>query len=150
MQGSANAALYTTSYSIFSSHYDAGEFMKVNSIFKGTIGVGLLLGLLFGTLLYVMGGYFLPFLVYSTIMLLAVPFTAQLIPSKPLKNKEETGLSDKHSDDEVEFDQEDDENPDNTTATVKRNSAAPQVPRRKRVIPLLLVWKLLVNPIILK
>jgi hypothetical protein len=38
LQGSSNAALYTTSYSIFSSHYDAGDFMKVNSVFKGTIG----------------------------------------------------------------------------------------------------------------
>lgn len=38
LQGSSNAALYTTSYSIFSSEYEGGDFAKVNSIFKGTIG----------------------------------------------------------------------------------------------------------------
>ena len=38
MQGSSNAALYTTTYSIFSLQYEGGDFMKVNSIFKGTIG----------------------------------------------------------------------------------------------------------------
>lgn len=69
LQGSSNAAIYTTTYSIFSSEYDGKDFMKVNSIFKGTIGGGLLLGLLIGTILYIVGGYFLPFLVYSIIML---------------------------------------------------------------------------------
>ena len=38
MQGSSNAALYTTTYSIFSLQYEGGDFMKVNSMFKGTIG----------------------------------------------------------------------------------------------------------------
>ena len=38
LQGSSNAALYTTTYSIFSGEYEGTDFMKVNSIFKGTIG----------------------------------------------------------------------------------------------------------------
>lgn len=85
MQGASNAALYTTTYSIFSMQYGGSDFMKVNSLFKGTIGKiekirdfiyrfylggGLLLGLCFGTLLYIFGGYFLPFVVYSSIMIL--------------------------------------------------------------------------------
>eukprot|EP00345_Euplotes_harpa_P000049 CAMPEP_0168317924 /NCGR_PEP_ID=MMETSP0213-20121227/171_1 /TAXON_ID=151035 /ORGANISM="Euplotes harpa, Strain FSP1.4" /LENGTH=245 /DNA_ID=CAMNT_0008318889 /DNA_START=14 /DNA_END=751 /DNA_ORIENTATION=+ len=82
LQGSANAALYTTSYSIFSMKFDGNEFMKINSIFKGTIGIGLLLGLLIGTILYIIGGYFLPFVVFSTFMLAVTPFVAKIIPSK--------------------------------------------------------------------
>ena len=38
LQGSSNAAIYTISYSIFSQEYQGGDFMKMNSIFKGTIG----------------------------------------------------------------------------------------------------------------
>jgi hypothetical protein len=38
LQGSSNAALYTTTYSIFSMQYGGSDFMKVNSLFKGTIG----------------------------------------------------------------------------------------------------------------
>jgi hypothetical protein len=38
LQGSANAAIYTTTYSIFSAEYEGKDFMKANSIFKGTIG----------------------------------------------------------------------------------------------------------------
>jgi len=80
-------------------------------------------------------------------MLLAVPFTAQLIPAKPLENKEDSELSDKHSDDEQEFDEDDEENPNNTDVTNRNNSAAPLPQKRKKVIPLFLVWKLLINPV---
>jgi len=38
LQGSSNAALYTTTYSIFSHQFEGGDFIKINSIFKGTIG----------------------------------------------------------------------------------------------------------------
>jgi len=38
LQGSTNAAIYTITYSIFSINYEGGDFMKVNSVFKGTIG----------------------------------------------------------------------------------------------------------------
>ena len=62
LQGASNAVLYTITYSIFSAQYEGKDFMKANSIFKGTIGGGLLLGLLVGTVLYIIGGYFLPFL----------------------------------------------------------------------------------------
>lgn len=83
--------------------------MKVNSVFKGTIGKcfpkflklqdrikltyrlggGLLLGLLIGTILYIIGGYFLPFVVYSSVMLMSIPFVARIIPSKPIEDEEE-------------------------------------------------------------
>ena len=45
-----------------------------------------MLGLLLGTVLYIIGGYFLPFLVYSVIMLLCVPFVAKIIPDKPMEH----------------------------------------------------------------
>jgi len=38
LQGSSNAAIYTTIYSIFSTQYEGDDFTKINSIFKGTIG----------------------------------------------------------------------------------------------------------------
>jgi hypothetical protein len=79
-------------------------------------------------------------------MLLAVPFTAQLIPAKPLKSNEDSELSDKHSDEDSEID-EDEENPNSTDMTKRNGSAAPQPQKRKRVIPFFLVWKLLVNPV---
>lgn len=98
--------------------------MKVNSVFKGTIGklvvrnkitisdtnslivrcigIGLLLGLLIGTVLYIIGGYFLPFLVYSAVMLLVVPLSATLVPSKPLEEAPK-GYTDKNSDEDLEI-----------------------------------------------
>jgi len=42
---------------------------------------------LIGTLIYIAGGYFMPFLVYSALMLMLAPFGAKLIPSKPADHK---------------------------------------------------------------
>lgn len=52
------------------------------------LGVGLLLGLLVGTLLYVIGGYFLPFIVYWALMLTVTPLAVLLVPAK-LKHDEQ-------------------------------------------------------------
>lgn len=150
LQGSSNAALYTTSYSIFSGHYEGGDFMKVNSMFKGTIGVGLLIGLLVGTLLYIAGGYFLPFLVYSGVMLLAVPFTAKLIPSRPLEDKGDGKYSDKSSDEDIEIG-EDEKNNASTGEDFSegQTSGSARIVKRK-INPFKLVWHLLSNKVILK
>lgn len=87
MQGSTNAVINTISYSIFSNEYDGQDFSHVNTVYKGTIGIGLLIGLALGTLLYMLGGYFLPFIVYSVFMVCITPFVVKLIPSKTVKAK---------------------------------------------------------------
>mmetsp|Transcript_1262 Transcript_1262/g.1409 ORF Transcript_1262/g.1409 Transcript_1262/m.1409 type:complete len:393 (-) Transcript_1262:53-1231(-) len=151
IQGSANAALYTTTYSIFSINFEGGDFMKINSIFKGTIGGGLLLGLLVGTVLYIIGGYFLPFLVYSILMLACSLYVLQFIPNKVLDEADSLPHSEKSSDEDIEIGEaknsssaQNDEMHDQDTVT------KPTIIKRKNINPFKLVWRLLKNKIILK
>lgn len=103
--------------------------------------------MLVGTILYIVGGYFLPFLVYSSFMLLVVPFAAKLIPSKPMKDQSESGYSDKNSDEDAESTEDLEDH--HTTENISVDKKVETVPKtkQKKVIPLLLVWKLLVNPV---
>lgn len=54
----------------------------MNTIYKGTIGIGLLIGLMIGTFLYVIGNYTVPFIVYSICMVCITPLAVKFIPSK--------------------------------------------------------------------
>lgn len=139
LQGSSNAALYTTTYSIFSTQYEGKDFMMVNSLFKGTIGGGLLLGLCIGTVLYIIGGYFLPFVVYSAVMLLCVPFVAKYIPMRPLEDKEFILKNGKCSEDDTHKDPSDIEHHD--------VSATPIIKTKRIINPFKLVWKLIKNKV---
>mmetsp|Transcript_11769 Transcript_11769/g.11728 ORF Transcript_11769/g.11728 Transcript_11769/m.11728 type:complete len:94 (-) Transcript_11769:63-344(-) len=57
LQGASNSVVYTTAYSVFSMQYEGHDIMQINSYFKVTLGAGLVIGLLTGTLLYMVGGY---------------------------------------------------------------------------------------------
>jgi MFS family permease len=149
LQGSSNAAIYTTTYSIFSAEYEGKDFMKANSIFKGTIGGGLLLGLLIGTVLYIIGGYFLPFLVYSIVMLCVVPFGARLIPSKPAVSESMTNQTDNPNADDIEIQVGKDGDSAKVTAS-STEIAAGTSHKVKNINPFKIVWRLLKNRIILK
>lgn len=62
-----------------------------------------MLGLLLGTVLYIVGGYFLPFLVYSVIMLVCVPFVAKVIPAKPMEDTASVPKNPSASGDDIEL-----------------------------------------------
>lgn len=100
-----------------------------------------------GTVLYIAGGYFLPFVVYSSVMLLAVPFTAKLIPSKPLEDRGDAKYSDKSSDEDIEIGEEDKQHVSTgEDLSTSRTSGSAQHIRRK-LNPFKLVWKLLTNKV---
>lgn len=149
LQGSSNAALYTTTYSIFSLQYEGKDFMMINSLFKGTIGGGLLLGLCIGTVLYIIGGYFLPFVVYSSVMLLCVPFVARYIPVNPLEDKDFILQTEKCSDDDIEMSKKDQNITDkNNNGNENAEAQAPPTIKTKRKInPFKLVWRLFKNKV---
>lgn len=67
---------------MFSLLYKGEELNKVNSFFKTTLGMGNILGLFFGTFLYIYGGYTLPFLVYGIAHLGISPMIFVLIPAE--------------------------------------------------------------------
>lgn len=103
--------------------------------------------MLVGTILYIMGGYFLPFIVYSGFMLLVVPFAARLIPSKPLNDGSGSGFSDKNSDEDAESTEDLEDHHTNANVSIDKKDETVPKSKPKRVIPLLLVWKLLFNPV---
>jgi MFS family permease len=80
IQGGSNAAVYTTAYSVFSMEYEGADIMKINSYFKSTLGVGLVIGLLFGTLLFMFGGYITPFVVFGIFFLIYIPLVKDYFP----------------------------------------------------------------------
>ena len=82
LQGGSNAAIYTTAYSVFSMMYSGQDVMQVNSYFNLTIGIGLLIGFAIGTLLYMIGGYVLPFVVFSFLFISFLPIIAKYFPNK--------------------------------------------------------------------
>lgn len=94
-----------------------------------------------------MGGYFLPFIVYSSVMLLAVPFTAKLIPSKPLEDKSEGKYSDKSSDEDVEIGENG--KPISTgTENLSGSATSATLPKiRAKINPFKLIWQLLTNKV---
>lgn len=106
------------------------------------IGGGLLLGLLIGTVFYIIGGYSLPFFAYAIFMLALVPFSARLIPSKP---KEETNVGDKLSDEDQEialkFEQER-SNSLNVTGLVNK-----VVVKKRHINPIKIIYRLLKNKV---
>ena len=80
LQGGSNAAIYTTAYSIFSMMYEGNDIIHINSYFKLTIGIGLLIGYILGTLLYMLGGYALPFIIFSMIFICFIPIVTEHFP----------------------------------------------------------------------
>lgn len=62
--------------------YNGQDVMRVNSYFNLTIGVGLLIGFAFGTIFYIVGGYVLPFVIFSLLFLLFLPIVAKYFPHK--------------------------------------------------------------------
>eukprot|EP00344_Euplotes_crassus_P005699 CAMPEP_0196995348 /NCGR_PEP_ID=MMETSP1380-20130617/1481_1 /TAXON_ID=5936 /ORGANISM="Euplotes crassus, Strain CT5" /LENGTH=246 /DNA_ID=CAMNT_0042411001 /DNA_START=9 /DNA_END=746 /DNA_ORIENTATION=+ len=139
LQGSSNAALYTTTYSIFSTQYEGGDFMKINSVFKGTIGGGLLIGLLVGTVLYIIGGYFLPFLVYSVIMLLCIPFVARIIPAKPMEQESNT-KNERNIDGDIELGESNHSSGIQTLGMKSETGSKFKIVNNSRINPFKLVW----------
>lgn len=105
------------------------------------------MGLLVGTVLYIIGGYFLPFLVYSIIMLLLVPFGAKLIPSKPLEEKGNSKHSDKSSDEDLEIGEGSEHIYDKgvTVAEIKTENVHATI--KRKINPFKLVWTLLSNKV---
>jgi len=53
------------------------------------VGIGYIMGSLLGTLLYMLGGYMLPFLFCSFLYLISIPITIMLLPSDHSINEEE-------------------------------------------------------------
>lgn len=149
LQGSSNAVLYTITYSIFSNEYDGKDFTKVNSIFKGTIGGGMLIGLVIGTLLYMVGGYMLPYCVYAFFMLCMIPFGVKLIPSRPPAPK----LREPPMGDDENLDAEammSGDTHDTELRTLENDEPRPSKNQRKKMNPFKLVYHLLKNRTILK
>jgi len=111
------------------------------------IGVGLLLGLLIGTVLYIIGGYFLPFLVYSIFMLVLVPFGAKLIPDKPAAVKATNNNTNKICDDDLEikiegYDEHNKANVKNDSHIQNSNST-----KHRRINPFKIVYRLFKNKV---
>lgn len=108
----------------------------------------MLLGLLVGTIFYIIGGYFLPFLTYSVVMLLCVPFVAKFIPSKPLEDKDFLNNADKASDEDLEG-QNSKNQSDMKDGEImpKEETSAQTVTVRRRINPFKLVWRLLKNKV---
>lgn len=111
------------------------------------IGIGLLLGLLIGTILYIIGGYFLPFLVYGSVMLLVTPFAARLIPSRPLDDSAAAKYWEKSSDEETDFGDDTKDYSNNDISLEEGNTVKPTVNKRKRINPFKLIWALLCNKV---
>ena len=82
LQGGSNAIVYTTAYSVFAVQYQGHDIMSINSYFKSTLGIGIVFGLLIGTLLYMIGGYFLPFIVFGIFFLCFIPCVIGHFPAK--------------------------------------------------------------------
>ena len=77
---SPHVRILTSAYSIFSKIYKGEELNTVNTFFKSTIGVGQILGLIFGTFLYLLGGFQFPFIAYGIVNILISPLV-MLIPT---------------------------------------------------------------------
>ena len=60
--------------------YKGKDLVTANSIFKGTIGIGNILGLFIGTILHIFGGYPLPFISYGLLFVVMAPVTFFMIP----------------------------------------------------------------------
>lgn len=89
----------------------------------------------------------MPFLVYSVVMLLCVPFVAKFIPSKPLEDKDFLNKGEKASDDlEGQTSKNESEMKDGEIMP-KEETSAQNVTVRRRINPFKLVWRLLKNKV---
>ena len=82
LQGGSNAAVYTTTYSVFSMQYEGHDIMLINSIFKSTIGAGMILGLGCGTLILMYFNYAAPFIAFGVAFLIYIPLVKEFFPSE--------------------------------------------------------------------
>jgi hypothetical protein len=102
-----------------------------------------------GTVLYILGGYFLPFVVYSAVMLLWVPFVAKYIPSKPLEDKDFMIQPKKWSDQDIEVCTSDMISTDEDSQSSLNDETQideTDVPK-KQINPFKLVWELCKNKV---
>jgi hypothetical protein len=106
----------------------------------------LLLGLLVGTVLYIIGGYFLPFLCYAVFMLAITPFAARLIPSKPAMAKTMVEQTEKNCEDDVEIKIADETVTDQVKA-VAMTTGQPKPIKKKGINPFKIVYRLMKNKV---
>lgn len=111
------------------------------------LGGGLLIGLLLGTVLYIIGGYFLPFLVYSVIMLLCIPFVARVIPAKPMEDTEPVHKSEKNSDEDIELGESKNTSGMKSLGMKSETVGNFKISKSKRINPFKLIWRLLSNKV---
>jgi len=102
----------------------------------------LLIGLLLGTVLYIIGGYFFPFIVYSCIMLLCIPFVARYIPASPIKDLENSNLSEKGSDEDIEIGEK-----KRPSFGEEETVTNPITYKKRKINPFKLIWRLLSNKV---
>lgn len=62
--------------------YEGHDMLQINSYFKSTLSVGLVIGLILGTMLFMIGGYTLPFIVFGLFFLLYIPLVMEYFPNK--------------------------------------------------------------------
>lgn len=62
--------------------YQGHDIMKINSLFKSTLGLGMIIGLALGTVLIMFGSYVTPFVVFGIVFLLYMPCVVELFPSE--------------------------------------------------------------------
>ena len=112
------------------------------------VGGGLLLGLLIGTVLYIIGGYFLPFLLYSIIMLLCIPFVAKFIPSKPMEEMEIMKQGEKNSDEDIEIGEIKNSSSGKKAELDSHETVTkPTTIKRRKINPFKYIWRLLSNKV---
>ena len=106
-----------------------------------------MLGLLIGTVLYIIGGYFLPFLVYSITMLLCIPFIMRFIPSKPMEETDNINKGEKVSDEDIEIGEIKNSSRKDTKVDSANTVTKPTIIKRRKINPFKYVWRLISNKV---
>lgn len=103
------------------------------------------MGLVAGTMLYIVGGYFLPFIVYWCLMLVFAPFAAWMIPPKAQEDLH-TPIDQSENDSEIweEVDQS-----SNSYGTIHKWESPAKTNNTPRVIPVTFIWSLITNTVCL-
>ena len=72
--------------------------MKANALFKMSLILGVFVGLLVGTVLYMFGGYYLSYVLFSILFLASVPFLKKVIPDERGDTEVQTSFDDQQED----------------------------------------------------
>lgn len=73
--------------------YQGHDIMQINSYFKSTLGIGMFIGLILGTLLFMIGGYTLPYITFGIFFLCFIPCVSGYFPDKISDELEELAVS---------------------------------------------------------